>query len=76
MATRVPEMFSITESALNMIRSLVPHPGYVAYICWSTTLSNPPSEGWDVVSFEEPECADPAEFSGIRFLFDPQRAAN
>lgn len=70
MATRVPERFSITDSAMGVIRGLVARPRYVAYVCWLETLN---LEGWSVVSHEERECDEPVELSGIRFVFDPHR---
>ena len=77
MAARVPEGFSITDSALKVIRSLVGRPHYVAYVCWlrqeavTTRVAN--FEGWSVVSYNERECDEPVELSGIRFMFDPYR---
>jgi hypothetical protein len=77
MAARVPEGFTITDSALRVIRSLVARPGYVAYVCWVrqeiATASDKGFEGWSVVSFEERECDEPVELSGVRFAFDPGR---
>jgi len=77
MSSRVPERFSITDSALRVIRSLVARPHYVAYICWlrqeASTTGVADSEGWSVVSYEERECDEPVEMSGIRFMFDPCR---
>jgi hypothetical protein len=77
MAARVPDRFSITDSAMRVIRSLLAHPSAVAYVCWvreeSASTGERTFEGWSVVSFDERECDEPVEYSGIRFLFDPCR---
>src|SRR5688572_19548701 len=77
MATRVPEGFRITDSAMKAIRPLVKRPYSVAYVCWVTTQSVTTGEttfdGWSVTSFEERDGDDPVEISGVRFLFDPSR---
>jgi hypothetical protein len=78
MVTQVPERFTITDSAMKVIRSLVAHPHHVAYVCWKKeadlATGETTSEGWSVVSFEERACDEPVEVSGVRFLFDPYRA--
>ena len=78
MRAKVPERFSITDSALKVIRSLVARPHYLAYVCWIrqdiTPSGSAEYEGWSVVSFEERQCDDPVDYLGIRFLFDPHRA--
>jgi hypothetical protein len=77
MSARVPKGFSITDSALRVIRPLVARPHYVAYICWlshddmSTGVTD--FEGWSVVGYEVRECDEPVEMWGIRFIFDPNR---
>jgi hypothetical protein len=77
MAARVPERFSMTESAVRVIRSLTAHPNHVAYICWvrqeAVATGGSDFEGWSVVAYEERECDEPVEMSGIRFVFDPYR---
>ena len=78
MDTKVPERFAVTDSAMRVIRSLVAHPRHVAYVCWVKKVARGTSEltskGWSVVSFEEREWDKPVELSGVRFLFDPDRA--
>jgi Fe-S cluster assembly iron-binding protein IscA len=75
---QVPERFRITDSALNIIRSLVERPHYLAYVCWIRQGVTPSGaaeyEGWSVVSFEEREFDKPVEHLGIRFLFDPYKS--
>src|ERR1035438_4016206 len=75
--TRVPDKFTITDSALRLIiANLADRTGHLAYVCWKKNLAVSGeilSEGWSVITFEERENDDPVEFLGVRFLFDPHR---